>query len=103
MKLNATAEMLPVTWRRLAGIHPFAPAAQTQGYQVMIEELEAMLAEITGMEAVGLQPNAGSQGEYAGMLAIAAYHQARGDTERNVCLIPSSAHGTIQPVRSWQG
>ena len=94
MKLNATAEMLPVTWPELAGIHPFAPAAQTQGYQVMIEELEAMLAEITGMEAVSLQPNAGSQGEYAGMLAIAAYHQARGDTERNVCLIPSSAHGT---------
>ncbi len=94
MKLNATAEMLPVTWPELAGVHPFAPADQTRGYQLMIEELEAMLAEVTGMAAVSLQPNAGSQGEYAGMLAIAAYHQARGDSARNVCLIPSSAHGT---------
>lgn len=94
MKLNATAEMLPVTWPELGGIHPFAPARQTRGYESMITDLEAMLGEITGMAAVSLQPNAGSQGEYAGMLAIAAYHEARGQGQRKVCLIPSSAHGT---------
>ena len=94
MKLNATAEMLPVTWPEFGKIHPFAPVEQSQGYQEMFEHLEAALAEITGFAAVSLQPNAGSQGEYAGLLTIAAYHQSRGDTHRTVCLIPQSAHGT---------
>jgi len=94
MKLNATTEMIPVTWRNFAMLHPFAPLEQTQGYQQLFEELEAMLAEITGFDAVSLQPNAGSQGEYAGLLAIKAYHEARGEAHRNVCLIPVSAHGT---------
>lgn len=94
MKLNATAEMIPVTWPEFGSIHPFAPLDQTQGYQEMFDNLEAWLAEITGFAAVSLQPNAGSQGEYTGLLVIRAYHYARGDTHRNVCLIPSSAHGT---------
>ncbi|HEX7095386.1 MAG TPA: aminomethyl-transferring glycine dehydrogenase, partial [Acidimicrobiales bacterium] len=94
MKLNATSEMLPITWPELAGIHPFAPLDQAQGYVEMIRELEAMLVEITGYDAVSLQPNAGSQGELAGLLAIRAYHRSRGDEHRSVCLIPSSAHGT---------
>ncbi len=94
MKLNATTEMIPVTWRSFAMLHPFAPLEQAQGYAQLFEELEAMLAEITGFDAVSLQPNAGSQGEYAGLLAIRGYHEARGDTHRNVCLIPVSAHGT---------
>ena len=94
MKLNATSEMIPVTWPEFGRIHPFAPLEQAQGYLEMIHELEAMLVEITGYDAVSLQPNAGSQGEFAGLLAIRAYHQSRGDTHRNVCLIPSSAHGT---------
>tara|TARA_R100001143_G_scaffold63025_1_gene68167 strand:- start:3707 stop:5038 length:1332 start_codon:yes stop_codon:yes gene_type:complete len=94
MKLNATSEMLPVTWPEFAGIHPFAPAEQTAGYQQMISELEDMLCKITGYAAVSLQPNAGSQGEYAGLLAIRAWHRSRGDNQRNICLIPSSAHGT---------
>ena len=94
MKLNATSEMIPVTWPEFGAIHPHAPADQVQGYLEMIHELEAMLVEITGYDAVSLQPNAGSQGEFAGLLAIRAYHQSRGDTHRNVCLIPSSAHGT---------
>jgi glycine dehydrogenase len=94
MKLNATTEMIPVTWRNFAMLHPFAPLEQTQGYQQLFEELEAMLAEITGFDAVSLQPNAGSQGEYAGLLAIGSYHEARGEVHRNVCLIPVSAHGT---------
>jgi glycine dehydrogenase len=94
MKLNATSEMIPVTWPEFGSIHPFAPLDQAQGYVEMITELEAMLVEITGYDAVSLQPNAGSQGEFAGLLAIRAYHRSRGDVERDVCLIPSSAHGT---------
>jgi len=94
MKLNATTEMLPVTWPEFAGIHPFAPADQTTGYQVLLAELERMLEECTGYDAISLQPNAGSQGEYAGLLAIRRYHESRGEPGRNVCLIPSSAHGT---------
>ena len=94
MKLNATAEMLPVTWPEFAHIHPFAPNEQTLGYRKLIDDLETMLSEITGYDAISLQPNAGSQGEYAGLLAIKDYHESRGDTHRNICLIPSSAHGT---------
>ncbi len=94
MKLNATAEMVPVTWPEFGRIHPFAPAAQTEGYQELFRTLEADLCDITGFAAVSLQPNAGSQGEYAGLLVIRAYHEARGDGHRNVCLIPQSAHGT---------
>jgi glycine dehydrogenase len=94
MKLNATAEMFPVTWPELGRIHPFAPVAQTKGYAELFADLEAWLAEITGFAAVSLQPNAGSQGEYAGLLVIQAYHQSNGQGKRNVCLIPSSAHGT---------
>jgi glycine dehydrogenase len=94
MKLNATAEMIPVTWPELGSIHPFSPLDQAQGYLALIEELERWLAEITGYDRVSLQPNAGSQGEYAGLLAIRAYHRSRGDLGRDVCLIPASAHGT---------
>jgi len=94
MKLNATAEMIPVTWPEFANIHPLAPTEQTRGYRELITELEAMLVEITGYDAVSLQPNSGAQGEYAGLLAIRAYHRARGESHRDVCLIPESAHGT---------
>jgi glycine dehydrogenase len=94
MKLNATTEMLPVTWPEFGRMHPFAPADQTRGYQKLFSDLETWLAEITGFAAVSLQPNAGSQGEYAGMLVIRAHHAARGEGHRNVCLIPTSAHGT---------
>jgi len=94
MKLNAAAEMQPVSWPSVASLHPFAPAAHAAGYRTMTGQLEAWLSEITGFDAVSLQPNAGSQGEYAGLLAIRRYHRARGDTARDVCLIPSSAHGT---------
>jgi glycine dehydrogenase len=94
MKLNATSEMIPVTWPEFSSIHPFAPADQTEGYREMIAELEAMLCAATGYAAISLQPNAGSQGEYAGLLIIQAYHASRGEGHRNVCLIPSSAHGT---------
>jgi glycine dehydrogenase len=94
MKLNATSEMLPVTWPEFGQIHPFAPAEQTVGYRAMIDQLEQMLVAATGYAAVSLQPNAGSQGEYAGLLIIHAYHAARGEGHRNVCLIPASAHGT---------
>ena len=94
MKLNATAEMFPVSWPTVGRLHPFAPADQARGYQNLFRQLEAWLAEITGMAAVSLQPNAGSQGEYAGLLAIRAYHQARGEEHRRICLIPVSAHGT---------
>jgi glycine dehydrogenase len=94
MKLNATAEMVPVTWREFAHVHPFAPADQTVGYRQMIAELERMLCAVTGYAAVSLQPNAGSQGEYAGLLIIRAWHASRGESRRNVCLIPASAHGT---------
>jgi len=94
MKLNATSEMIPVTWPEFASMHPFAPAAQTEGYREMIHSLEQHLAEITGFPGISLQPNAGSQGEYTGMLVIQAWHGSRGDTHRDVCLIPTSAHGT---------
>ena len=94
MKLNATTEMVPITWPGFAAIHPYAPVAQAAGYLELIEELEDYLARITGYDAVSLQPNAGSQGELAGLLAIAAYHKSRGDDGRDVCLIPASAHGT---------
>jgi glycine dehydrogenase len=94
MKLNATTEMLPVTWPEFGHLHPFAPPDQTEGYQLLFRRLETWLAEITGFAAVSLQPNAGSQGEYAGLLVIRAYHSARGDHQRTICLIPSSAHGT---------
>jgi glycine dehydrogenase len=94
MKLNAAAEMFPVSWPEFAKIHPFAPVKQTRGYQILFKQLEDWLAEITGFAGISLQPNAGSQGEYAGLLVIRAYHESRGDTHRNVCLIPTSAHGT---------
>jgi glycine dehydrogenase len=94
MKLNATAEMLPVTWPQFGRIHPFAPKSQTQGYAQIFAELEAMLREITGFDGISLQPNAGAQGEYAGLLVIRAYHESRGEGHRKVCLIPASAHGT---------
>ena len=94
MKLNATAEMIPLSWPEVSSLHPFVPADQSQGYREMLTSLEVWLAEITGFAAVSLQPNAGSQGEYAGLLAIRRYHLSRGDTHRNVCLIPVSAHGT---------
>jgi glycine dehydrogenase len=94
MKLNAASEMIPVTWAEFGQLHPFAPAAQSQGYQLLTDELESMLCAATGYDSVSLQPNAGSQGEYAGLLAIRAYHQSRGEAHRDICLIPSSAHGT---------
>ncbi|MBN4075143.1 MAG: glycine dehydrogenase (aminomethyl-transferring) [SAR86 cluster bacterium] len=94
MKLNATSEMMPITWPEFSQIHPFVPQEQAQGYLHMIKELEEMLCKITGYAAVSLQPNAGSQGEYAGLLAIRAWQKARGEAQRNICLIPSSAHGT---------
>ena len=94
MKLNATTEMIPVTWRQFSAMHPFAPLDQTQGYQQLAEELEEMLCEVTGFEAISFQPNAGSQGEYSGLLVIRKYHESRGEGHRDVCLIPASAHGT---------
>jgi glycine dehydrogenase len=94
MKLNATAEMMPVTWQEFGNLHPFAPLSQTRGYQILFQQLEEWLAEITGFAAVSLQPNAGSQGEYAGLLTIRQYHESRGEGHRNICLIPQSAHGT---------
>jgi len=94
MKLNATAEMIPITWPEFSNIHPLAPAEQWRGYRELIDSLEAQLIAITGYDAVSLQPNAGAQGEYAGLLAIRAYHHANGQTQRDVCLIPESAHGT---------
>jgi len=94
MKLNASSEMTPVLWPEFSRMHPFAPDDQTEGYRIMIAELETMLCACTGYAAVSLQPNAGSQGEFAGLLAIREYHRSRGDTTRNICLIPSSAHGT---------
>jgi glycine dehydrogenase len=103
MKLNATAEMLPVTWPEFGRLHPFAPAEQTQGYQTLFQQLESWLAELTGFTAVSLQPNAGSQGEYAGLMVIRAYHRHRGETQRDVCLIPVSAHGTNPASASMCG
>ena len=94
MKLNAAAELMPVSWSEFANIHPFAPASQTIGYDIIINDLKGWLCEITGFDSISLQPNAGSQGEYAGLLTILDYHKSRGDDKRNVCLIPESAHGT---------
>jgi glycine dehydrogenase len=94
MKLNATSEMLPVTWDAFSSLHPFVPADQARGYHELVADLERMLCACTGYDAVSLQPNAGSQGEYAGLLMIRAYHQSRGEGARDVCLIPASAHGT---------
>ncbi len=94
MKLNATSEMLPLTWPEISKIHPFAPINQTKGYQILFKQLEQWLAKITGFPAISLQPNAGSQGEYAGLLAIRAYHERQGEKDRHICLIPTSAHGT---------
>src|SRR6185295_7777878 len=94
MKLNAAVEMLPVSWPEFCRLHPFAPLRQTRGYQALFQQLEDWLAEITGFAAISLQPNAGSQGEYAGLLVIRAYHSSIGQAHRNVCLIPTSAHGT---------
>ncbi|RUS19333.1 glycine dehydrogenase [Endogone sp. FLAS-F59071] len=94
MKLNATSEMIPVTWPEFADIHPFVPVDQAAGYTIMLNELESDIAEVTGFDGVSLQPNSGAQGEYAGLRTIRAFHQSRGDSHRNVCLIPISAHGT---------
>src|SRR5690606_1370130 len=94
MKLNATSEMIPITWPEFANVHPFAPADQRRGYELLDQQLRQWLCEATGYAGISLQPNAGSQGEYAGLLVIQAYHRARGEGHRNVCLIPSSAHGT---------
>src|SRR5207249_8977759 len=94
MKLNATAEMYPITWKGFCRIHPFAPPEQTRGYEELFKQLEGWLAEITGFSAVSLQPNAGSQGEYAGLMVIRAYHHHRKESRRDLCLVPVSAHGT---------
>lgn len=103
MKLNAASEMIPVTWAEFGNLHPFAPAEQSVGYQQLTDELEEMLCAATGYDAISLQPNAGSQGEYAGLLAIRAYHQSRGDERRDICLIPSSAHGTNPATANMAG
>src|SRR5438874_13407123 len=93
MKLNATAEMLPISWPEISKLHPFAPVEQAAGYLEIFQQLEDWLAEITGFAAISLQPNAGSQGEFAGLLAIREYHSSRGQAHRDICLIPTSAHG----------
>ena len=94
MKLNAASELFPLSWSEFGNLHPFAPSHQARGYHIMFHELEEMLCEITGFDAMSLQPNSGAQGEYAGLMVIRAYHESRGDESRNICLIPSSAHGT---------
>ena len=103
MKLNATTEMIPVTWPEFGGLHPFAPADQTEGYAEMLAELERWLADITGYDAVSLQPNSGAQGEYAGLLVIRKYFENRGEGHRNICLIPASAHGTNPASAAMMG
>ncbi len=103
MKLNAASEMIPVTWAEFGNLHPFAPVEQSQGYTQLTTELEAMLCAATGYDGISLQPNAGSQGEYAGLLAIRAYHLSRGDDQRDICLIPQSAHGTNPATASMVG
>ncbi|WP_028241314.1 aminomethyl-transferring glycine dehydrogenase [Stutzerimonas azotifigens] len=103
MKLNAASEMIPVTWAEFGNLHPFAPAEQSLGYRQLTSDLEAMLCSATGYDALSLQPNAGSQGEYAGLLAIRAYHRSRGEGERDVCLIPASAHGTNPATAQMAG
>ena len=100
MKLNAAAELMPVSWNEFVNIHPFAPKIQTYGYQRIMDDLKEWLCDITGFADINLQPNAGSQGEYAGFLAIQEYHKSRGDDKRNVCLIPTSAHGTNPAISS---
>jgi len=94
MKLNAVAELIPLSWPEFGAIHPFAPADQTEGYNILIRELEKALCEITGFKAISMQPNSGASGEYAGLLVIKAYHESRNEGHRKVCLIPASAHGT---------
>ena len=94
MKLNATTEMIPITWPEFANIHPFAPEDQTLGYRKIISELEGWLCTLTGYDGISLQPNAGSQGEFAGLMAVRQFHKANGEENRDICLIPSSAHGT---------
>jgi glycine dehydrogenase len=103
MKLTPTAAMMPLSWSEVGKLHPFVPVEQAAGYQAMFRDLETWLAEITGFAATSLQPNAGSQGEYAGLLAIRGYHQQRGEPHRTVCLIPVSAHGTnlASAVMAW--
>ncbi|MFC5848654.1 aminomethyl-transferring glycine dehydrogenase [Deinococcus petrolearius] len=103
MKLNATTEMIPVTWPEFGGLHPFAPAEQTAGYAELLAELEAWLADVTGYDAVSLQPNSGAQGEYAGLLVIRKYHESRGESHRTICLIPASAHGTNPASAAMMG
>lgn len=103
MKLNATTEMVPVTWARFGGLHPFAPADQTTGYMQLINELNDWLCEITGFAKMSFQPNSGAQGEYAGLMVIRAYHESRGESHRDVCLIPASAHGTNPASASMAG
>jgi glycine dehydrogenase len=103
MKLNATAEMIPVSWQEFSNMHPFAPQSQTEGYLQMIGELEKWLIEITGYDAMSMQPNSGAQGEYAGLLAIRRYHESLGQGNRNICLIPSSAHGTNPASATMMG
>src|SRR5690606_7519043 len=103
MKLNATTEMVPVTWARFGGLHPFAPNDQTSGYMQLINELNDWLCEITGFAKMSFQPNSGAQGEYTGLMVIRAYHHSRGDFERNICLIPASAHGTNPASASMAG
>ena len=94
MKLNGTSEMVPISWPELANMHPFANPSQTQGYTEMFDALAQQLCEITGFDSVSLQPNAGAAGEYAGLMAIRGYHASRGEPHRNVCIVPTSAHGT---------
>jgi glycine dehydrogenase len=94
MKLNGTSEMIPISWPELANMHPFAKPSQTEGYTEMFDALAQQLCAITGFDSVSLQPNAGAAGEYAGLMAIRAYHKARGEGHRNVCIVPTSAHGT---------
>src|SRR5690606_39845891 len=94
MKLNAAAEMLPISWSNWGTMHPFCPIKQAEGYQIVLKKLEEQLTEITGFEATSLQPNSGAQGEYAGLMVIKAYHESRSEGHRDICLIPSSAHGT---------
>lgn len=101
MKLNAAAEMIPVTWPEFGSIHPFAPAEQAAGYAALAKDLKEKLCEITGYDAFSLQPNSGASGEYAGLIAIQRYHESRGEGHRNVCLIPSSAHGTNLRQHLW--
>ena len=103
MKLNATTEMIPLTWPEFASLHPFAPLEQAEGYHALFRRLERWLCDITGYDAISLQPNSGAQGEYAGLLAIRGYHAARGEPHRTVCLIPSSAHGTNPASASMAG